>query len=98
MNTTVKLCIDCQHFRPESARCMRVEGLSLVYGTLQLRNSRAASERTYDASGCGTQAKYFEAKEEDYDSVDPINFGAEEYKKKHDCVRSGCTVCVAFEH
>jgi len=33
-----------------------------------------------------------------FDSVDPIDFGASRYKKNHDCQRSGCTVCVAFEH
>jgi len=33
-----------------------------------------------------------------FDSVDPIDFGASRYKKNHDCARSGCTVCVAFEH
>ncbi len=34
----------------------------------------------------------------EYFDVDPINFGANLYKKNHDCKRSGCTVCVAFEH
>lgn len=34
----------------------------------------------------------------DVDSVDPINFGANLYRKNHDCVRAGCTVCVAFDH
>ena len=33
-----------------------------------------------------------------FDSVDPIDFGASKYRKNHDCQRSGCTVCVAFEH
>lgn len=33
-----------------------------------------------------------------FDSVDPIDFGASRYKQNHDCQRSGCTVCVAFEH
>ena len=56
-------CKDCQHFRPESARCMRQEGLSLVYGTPQFRNTPAVSERTYDTTGCGTAGKYFELKQ-----------------------------------
>jgi hypothetical protein len=39
-------------------------GISLVYGTEQFKDSSAAAERTYDHTGCGTQAKYFELKEE----------------------------------
>jgi hypothetical protein len=34
----------------------------------------------------------------DYDLVDPVYLGQSDYKKRHDCKRSGCTVCVAFEH
>jgi len=33
-----------------------------------------------------------------FDTVDPIDFGRDQYRKNHDCKRSGCTVCVAFEH
>jgi len=33
-----------------------------------------------------------------FDLVDPVNLQYDKYKKNHDCVRSGCTVCVAFEH
>ena len=33
-----------------------------------------------------------------FDTVDPIDFGRSQYRKNHDCKRSGCTVCVAFEH
>jgi hypothetical protein len=58
----IKLCKDCKHFRLDSERCMRPEGLSLVYGTVKIRNSPAASERTYDTTGCGTAGKYFELK------------------------------------
>ena len=59
-----KFCVNCQHFRPESARCMRPEGISLVYGVPRFRNSQASSERTYDATGCGTAGKFFELKQE----------------------------------
>ncbi len=34
-----------------------------------------------------------------FDLVDPpTSLDAIKYKKNHDCQRSGCTVCVAFEH
>lgn len=33
-----------------------------------------------------------------FDTVDPVDFGRDQYRKNHDCKRSGCTVCVAFEH
>ena len=34
-----------------------------------------------------------------FDLVDPpMSLDAIKYRKNHDCVRSGCTVCVAFEH
>ena len=33
-----------------------------------------------------------------FDTVDPVDFNRDQYRKNHDCKRSGCTVCVAFEH
>jgi hypothetical protein len=73
-------------------------GISLVTGLPKFRKMSAETERGLDATGCGTQAKYFEVKDEDYDSIDPVNLEYDKYKKNHDCKRSGCTVCVAFEH
>jgi hypothetical protein len=74
-------------------------GLSPVTGLPKFRKISAETERSLDATGCGTQAKYFEVKDEDYDIVDPpISLDAIKYKKNHDCKRSGCTVCVAFDH
>jgi len=74
-------------------------GISLVTGEPKFRKMSAETERGLDATGCGTQAKYFEVKDEDYDLVDPpVDFYYEAYKKNHDCKRSGCTVCVAFDH
>jgi hypothetical protein len=74
-------------------------GISLVTGLPKFRKTPAELERTLNTTGCGTDAKYFEVKDEDYDIVDPpVDFHYEAYKKNHDCKRSGCTVCVAFEH
>ena len=63
----VKFCINCKHFNKETyglSKCVRPTGISLVYGTPTVRNSSAAAERTYEATGCGAQAKYFELKVE----------------------------------
>ena len=97
----MKLCIDCKHF--DNAKlgleCKRPLGLSPVTGLPKFRKTSAETERGLEHTGCGSVGKYFEAKEEDYDLVDPpVDFHYEAYKKKHDCKRSGCTVCVAFEH
>lgn len=76
-------------------------GTSLVTGEPKFRKMSAETERSLEATGCGAEAKYFEPKDDAqtyYDLVDPVNFGADEYKKKHSCLRSGCTICVAFEH
>lgn len=97
----MKLCKDCQHFDNSKLgmECKRPMGLSPVTGLPKYRKISAETERTLDATGCGTQAKYFEIKDEDYDLVDPpISLDAIKYKKNHDCKRSGCTVCVAFDH
>jgi len=97
----MKLCKDCKHFDNTKllVECKRPMGISLVTGEPKFRKTPAELERTLNTTGCGTQAKYFEIKDEDYDIVDPpVDFHYEAYKKNHDCKRSGCTVCVAFEH
>jgi len=98
----MKFCKNCQHFDNTKllSECARPLGLSLVTGEPKFRKTLAELERTLDATGCGSSGKYFEPTifEEDYDLVDPIDFHYEAYKKNHDCKRSGCTVCVAFEH
>jgi len=97
----MKLCKDCKHFDNTKLgmECARPMGISLVTGEPKFRKTPAELERTLDATGCGIDAKYFEVKDEDYDIVDPpISLDAIKYKKNHDCKRSGCTVCVAFDH
>jgi hypothetical protein len=96
----MKLCKNCKHFDNSKllSECVRPAGLSLVTGLPKFRNVSAEHERALDATGCGTDAKHFEVKDEDYDLVDPVNLEYDKYKKKHDCKRSGCTVCVAFDH
>ena len=97
----MKLCKDCKHFdnTKQGLECKRPMGISLVTGEPKFRKMSAETERSLDATGCGTQAKYFEATIDDYDLVDPpVDFHYEAYKKNHDCKRSGCTVCVAFDH
>ncbi len=96
----MKLCKDCKHFDNTKllVECKRPIGISLVTGEPKFRKITAEHERELDVTGCGIDAKYFEVKDEDYDIVDPVNLDADNYKKKHDCKRSGCTVCVAFEH
>ena len=97
----MKLCKDCKHFNNTKllSECMRPLGLSPVNGEPRYRKIFAETERGLEHTGCGTDAKYFEIKDEDYDIVDPpVDFHYEAYKKTHDCKRSGCTVCVAFEH
>ena len=97
----MKLCKDCKHFDNSKllSDCKRPMGISLVTGEPKFRKILAETERGLDATGCGTDAKYFEVKDEDYDIVDPpISLDAIKYRKNHDCKRSGCTVCVAFDH
>lgn len=97
----MKFCKDCKYFDNTKllAECARPVGLSPVTGLLKLRKISAETERGLNATGCGVDAKYFEIKDEDYDLIDPpISLDAIKYKKNHDCKRSGCTVCVAFEH
>lgn len=56
----IKFCIDCKHLR--NIRCTRPDGVSLVTGEQKFISREAESERSYDATGCGTQAKYFTLK------------------------------------
>jgi hypothetical protein len=96
----MKLCKNCKHFDNSKLgmECKRPMGLSPVTGLPKFRKISAETERTLSSTGCGAEAKYFEAIIEDYDIVDPVNLDADNYKKKHSCLRSGCTVCVAFDH
>jgi hypothetical protein len=97
----MKLCKNCKHFNNTKllSECVRPLGLSPVTGLPKFRKTSAETERGLEHTGCGTQAKYFEIKDEDYDLVDPpTSLDAIKYKKNHDCKRSGCTVCVAFDH
>jgi hypothetical protein len=96
----MKLCKNCKHFDNSKLgmECKRPMGLSPVTGLPKFRKTSAETERGLEHTGCGTQAKYFEIKDEDYDLVDPIDLDYDKYRKSHNCVRSGCTVCVAFDH
>jgi len=97
----MKLCKNCKHFNNTKllSECVRPLGLSPVNGEPRYRKIFAETERGLEHTGCGTDAKYFEIKDEDYDIVDPpVDPEYDKYKKTHDCKRSGCTVCVAFEH
>ena len=97
----MKLCKDCKHFDNSKLglECKRPMGISLVTGLPKFRKTPAELERTLNTTGCGVDARYFEVKDEDYDLVDPpVDPEYEKYKKTHDCKRSGCTVCVAFDH
>jgi hypothetical protein len=63
-DSKMKLCKDCQHFDNKNllAECARPMGLSLVTGEPKFRKTLAENERTLDATGCGTIARYFEIK------------------------------------
>jgi UDP-N-acetyl-D-mannosaminuronic acid transferase (WecB/TagA/CpsF family) len=58
----IKFCKDCQHL-VENAYCCRPDGISLVTGTVKYVRRAAESERSYDATGCGTTARYFTLKQ-----------------------------------
>ena len=60
----MKLCKDCQHFDNTKLgmECKRPMGLSPVTGLPKFRKIAAETERGLDATGCGTEAKYFEVK------------------------------------
>jgi len=56
----IKFCKDCQHLK--GAYCTRPDDISLVTGELKYIRRAAESERSYDATGCGTTARYFTIK------------------------------------
>ena len=60
----MKLCKDCKHFDNTKllSECKRPMGISLVTGEPKFRKILAETERGLDATGCGTEAKYFEVK------------------------------------
>lgn len=60
----MKLCKDCKHFDNSKLglECVRPLGISLVTGEPKFRKMSAETERSLEATGCGTQAKYFELK------------------------------------
>lgn len=60
----MKLCKNCQHFDNKNLllECARPLGISLVTGELKFRKVLAETERGLDATGCGTEARYFEIK------------------------------------
>lgn len=59
----MKLCKDCKHFDNTKLglECQRPEGLSPVTGLPKFRKILAETERSLEATGCGIDAKYFEA-------------------------------------
>jgi len=58
----MKLCKNCKHFDNSKllSECKRPLGISLVTGEPKFRKVLAETERGLDATGCGTEAKYFE--------------------------------------
>ena len=60
----MKLCKNCKHFDNSKLgmECKRSMGISLVTGEPKFRKTPAELERTLEATGCGTQARYFELK------------------------------------
>ena len=60
----MKLCKNCKHFDNTKllSECARPLGLSLVTGEPKFRKLLPETERSLDATGCGTQARYFELK------------------------------------
>ena len=60
----MKFCKDCQHFDNTKllSECVRPLGLSPVTAEPKFRKVLAETERSLDATGCGTQARYFELK------------------------------------
>jgi hypothetical protein len=75
-------------------------GISLVTGELKFRKMAAETERNLDATGCGTNAKYFEIKEldveeeEDCDDFDATpTFGRKRHHDTNDCEIYACRIC-----
>jgi len=60
----MKLCKDCKHFDNSKllSECNRPMGISLVTGEPKFRKILAETERWLEATGCGTEARYFESK------------------------------------
>jgi hypothetical protein len=60
----MKFCKDCKHFDNSKllSECNRPLGVSLVTGLPKFRKMAAETERGLEATGCGTEAKYFENK------------------------------------
>lgn len=58
----MKLCKDCQHFDNSKllSECVRPMGISLVTGEPKFRKMSAETERGLNATGCGTDAIFFE--------------------------------------
>ena len=63
-DSKMKFCKDCKHFDNNNLlqECARPLGLSLVTGKPKFRKVLADTERGLDATGCGTDARYFEIK------------------------------------
>ena len=61
----MKLCKDCKHFDNTKLgmECVRPLGISLVTGEPKFRKILAETERGLEATGCGTEARYFESKQ-----------------------------------
>jgi hypothetical protein len=60
----MKFCKDCKHFDNTKLglECNRPLGLSLVTGEPKFRKIFAETERSLEATGCGSVGKYFEIK------------------------------------
>jgi hypothetical protein len=71
-------------------------GISLVTGELKFRKMAAETERNLDATGCGTNAKYFEIKEldvEEEEDCDDFDFGRKRHHDTNDCELYACRIC-----
>lgn len=98
----MKLCKNCQHFDNSKllSECVRPMGISLVTDFPKFRKMSAETERSLDATGCGTNAKYFEIKEldveeeEDCDDFDATpTFGRKRHHDTNDCEIYACRIC-----
>jgi hypothetical protein len=64
-DSEMKFCKDCKHMTIQARgqiECNRPMGLSPVTGEPAFRKTLAELERTLDATGCGTTARYFTIK------------------------------------
>lgn len=65
-DSKMKFCKDCKHLTTQARgqlECNRPMGLSPVTGEPEFRKTLAELERRLDATGCGTNAIYFELKQ-----------------------------------